>query len=375
MILQKISIANYKNIKQEFLDFSPHINCFVGQNGQGKTNLLDAIYYLSFCKSSTNPTDAFNIRHGEEGFTLQGEYRSDVGAALKVACSLKQGKRKMLRRDGKDVRKLSEHIGSVPIVMISPADQGFVEGGSEERRKLFDSVVSQYDVRYLETLLRYNKALQQRNSLLKEETVDWDVMDVLEEMMADDAAYIYKCREEFTKEITPLATDIYTRLCNTEGEQIALRYTSHCERGSLKGQLKDWREKERIVGYTLHGIHKDELLFELNGYPVRREGSQGQTKTFCIAMKLAQFALLKKKGEQRTPLLLLDDIFDKLDQGRVERIIEFVTQQKFGQIFITDTDRMRLDRILKRTDYEDCRIFVVHSGETTSCYTVGDETH
>lgn len=374
MILQKISIANYKNIKQEFLDFSPHINCFVGQNGQGKTNILDAIYYLSFCKSSTNPTDAFNIRHGEEGFMLQGEYISDVDSILKVACSLKQGKRKILKRDGKDLRKLSEHIGSVPIVMISPSDQGFVEGGSEERRKLFDSIISQYDVCYLETLLRYNKTLQQRNSLLKEETIDWDVMDVLEEMMADDATYIYKCREGFTKEITPLVTNIYSQLCNTEGEKIDLRYTSHCERGNLKLQLKDWRERERIVGYTLHGIHKDELQFELNGYPVRREGSQGQTKTFCIAMKLAQFALLKKKGEQRTPILLLDDIFDKLDQGRVERIIEFVTQQKFGQIFITDTDRIRLDRILKQTPYTDCRIFVVHSGETTSSYTIGDDT-
>ena len=374
MILQKISITNYKNIKQEFLEFSPHINCFVGENGQGKTNLLDAIYYLSFCKSSTNPTDTYNIRHGEDGFMLQGVYKSDVDSTQKVACSLKQGKRKILKRDGKDLRKLSEHIGSVPIVMISPSDQGFVEGGSEERRKLFDSIISQYDVCYLETLLRYNKTLQQRNSLLKEEVVDWDVMDVLEEMMADDAIYIYKCRQIFTEEIAPLLTDIYSQLCNTDREKINLRYTSHCERGSLKPQLKEWREKERIVGHTLHGIHKDELQFELNGYPVRREGSQGQTKTFCIAMKLAQFSLLKVKGEQRTPLLLLDDIFDKLDQGRVERIIEFVTQHNFGQIFITDTDRIRLDQILKQTDYTDCRIFVVNSGETTSCYTIGDDT-
>lgn len=367
MILQKISIVNYKNIEQETLDFSPHINCFVGKNGQGKTNILDAVYYLSFCKSSTNPNDMHNIRHGEEYFLLQGEYRNDLDAVEKVSCSLKQGKRKSLKRNGKDLRKLSEHIGTIPIVMVCPSDQAFVEGGSEERRRLYDTIISQYDLRYLESLMRYNKTLQQRNSLLKQdEGFDLGVMEVLEDMMSEDADYIYKARQKFTQEISPIVSDIYKKLCNTNDENIVIGYESHCDRGCLKTQLVGWREKEKIVGYTLHGIHKDDMIFELNGYSVRREGSQGQTKTFCIAVKLAQYLLLRGKGEMKVPILLLDDIFDKLDHGRVERIIEYVSENDFGQIFITDTDYVRLNKILEQTPYSDYRFFEVTKGKTTT---------
>jgi DNA replication and repair protein RecF len=251
--------------------------------------------------------------------------------------------------------------------MVCPSDQSFVEGGSEERRRLYDTIISQYDSYYLDSLMRYNKTLQQRNSLLKqEEGFDLGVMEVLEDMMSEDADYIYKARQRFTQEISPIVSDIYRKLCNTNDENIVIGYESHCDRGYLKPQLVGWREKEKIVGYTLHGIHKDDMIFELNGYSVRREGSQGQTKTFCIAVKLAQYLLLRGKGEMKVPILLLDDIFDKLDHGRVERIIEYVSQNDFGQIFITDTDYVRLNKILEQTPYSDYRFFEVEKGKTTT---------
>ncbi len=362
MILQRISVINYKNIEQEDLDFSPHINCFVGKNGQGKTNLLDAIYYLSFCKSSTNPADSQNIRHDAEFFMLQGDYLHDAGNTDKIYCGVKAGGRTQIKRNGKDLRRLSTHIGSIPIVMISPADSDIVSGGSEERRRFLDSVISQYDTPYLEHLMRYNKTLQQRNALLKQdEPADGSVMDVLEDMMSDDAQYIYECRKSFVEEIAPYFRNIYASLSDSDKEEVNISYESHGSRGTLKPQLESWREKEQIVGYTLHGIHKDELHLALNGFPVRREGSQGQTKTYVIAMKLAQFAFLRTKGKQRTPLLLLDDIFDKLDDGRVAKIIDFVSNGEFGQIFITDTQREHLDKILLSSPH-DYRFFEVKEG-------------
>ncbi len=367
MILRKISVVNYKNIEQEELNFSPNVNCFVGKNGQGKTNMLDAIYYLSFCKSSTNPTDNFNIRHGEEYFMLQGEYEHEDGGTERIHCAVKNGRRKLVKRNGKDLRRLSEHIGKIPIVMISPSDSNIITGTSEERRRFLDSVISQYDPQYLDALLRYNKTLQQRNALLKQdETPDAAVMDVLEEMLSDDALYIYECRKAFVTEIIPLFQEIYGSLSDAPNEAVGMCYQSHCERGALKPQLESWREKERIVGHTLHGVHKDDLLLELNNYAVRREGSQGQTKTYFIAMKLAQFAFLRLKGEHRSPILLLDDIFDKLDDGRVAKIIDFVAGRDFGQIFITDTNREHLDKILL-TSHRDYKVFEVQSGKIITC--------
>lgn len=366
MILQKISIFNYKNIEQADLSFSPHVNCFVGKNGQGKTNLLDAIYYLSFCKSATNPTDSQNVRHGCDQFMVYGEYLKENGSTEKIHCGIKNGKRKLLKRNGKELRRLSEHIGNIPIVMVSPSDSNIISGGSEERRRFFDSVITQYDPLYLEHLLRYNKTLQQRNALLKlEEAPDWGVMEVLEEMMAEDAQYIYEQRKDFTNGVVPLFQNIYCNLSDSDQETVGMHYESHGERGYLKPLLTSWREKERIVGHTLHGIHKDDLALELNGFPLRREGSQGQMKTYSIAMKLAQFSFLKNKGEERLPLLLLDDIFDKLDDGRVRKIIDFVSSHDFGQLFITDTNQDHLDRILK-VSQRDYRFFEVDCGEITA---------
>ena len=353
MRLEKLTILNYKNIVEATLAFSPNVNCFVGRNGMGKTNVLDAIYYLSFCKSRSSSVDAVAIRHDEDFFMLQGDYQRENGGEEHVHLAYKRAGRKHLKRNDKEYKRLAEHLGIIPLVMISPSDSMLIDAGSEERRRFMDMAISQYDSRYVESLLRYDKTLKQRNAMLKqEEEPDKAVMEVLEEMMSMDATYIYECRSDFVDKFTPIFQQLYTTLCDTLSEFVTIKYASHISRGELKGQLSSFREKERIVGYTLHGTHRDDLELYLNGYPIRQEGSQGQTKTYFIALKLAQFLYLKERGTQRTPLLLLDDIFDKLDAGRVARIIDYVSGDAFGQIFITDTNREHLDGILAATTKE-----------------------
>lgn len=353
MRLEKLTILNYKNIVEATLAFSPNVNCFVGRNGMGKTNVLDAIYYLSFSKSRSSSVDAVAIRHDEDFFMLQGDYQREDGGEEHVHLAYKRAGRKHLKRNDKEYKRLAEHLGIIPLVMISPSDSMLIDAGSEERRRFMDMAISQYDSRYVESLLRYDKTLKQRNAMLKqEEEPDKAVMEVLEEMMSMDATYIYECRSDFVDKFTPIFQQLYTTLCDTLSEFVTIKYASHISRGELKGQLSSFREKERIVGYTLHGTHRDDLELYLNGYPIRQEGSQGQTKTYFIALKLAQFLYLKERGTQRTPLLLLDDIFDKLDAGRVARIIDYVSGDAFGQIFITDTNREHLDGILAATTKE-----------------------
>ena len=246
--------------------------------------------------------------------------------------------------------------------MLSPADSQLVTGGSEERRRFMDMVISQYDAAYLNAAIRYERTLKQRNALLKaEEEPDRGVMDVLEEMMGADAKVVFNARRNFVEEFSPIFQRLYSRLCPDSREQVTIKYDSPGFRGALQPQLASWRERERLVGYSLHGVHKDELVLELNGYPVKREASQGQTKTFFIAMKLAQYVFLKQHGEKRVPLLLLDDIFDKLDAERVARIVEYVGGEDFGQIFITDTNRSHLDFILAHSNL-DYRLFYVETG-------------
>lgn len=365
MRLKKLTILNYKNIAESSLTFSSNVNCFVGRNGMGKTNVLDAIYYLSFCKSRQNSMDAQVVRHGEEFFMLQGSYEREEGGEELVHVAFKKGQRKRLKRNDKEYKRLSEHLGQIPLVMISPSDSLLIDSGSEERRKFMDMVIAQYDSRYVECLLRYEKSLKQRNALLKqEEEPDWGVMQVLEEMMSMDASYIYECRKAFVTAFSPIFQNLYAALCDSNREEVSIQYASHLSRGDLQEQLVAFRAKERIVGYTLHGVHRDDLELFLNDFPIRQEGSQGQTKTYFIAMKLAQFLYLKERGNQRTPLLLLDDIFDKLDAGRVARIIDYVSGNSFGQIFITDTNREHLDGILEATT-KDYKLFHVVEGEIT----------
>ncbi|WP_455128424.1 DNA replication/repair protein RecF [Prevotella veroralis] len=362
MQLNKLSIINYKNIEAATLDLSAKLNCFIGHNGEGKTNLLDAVYYLSFCRSAFNPKDSEVMRHDADYFVLEGDYTTDGGDKEQVYCGMKRGTKKHFKRNKKEYKRLSMHIGQVPLIFVSPADATLIDGGSEERRRLMDVVISQYDTPYIEDLNRYNKALQQRNKLLKqEEEPDSTLMELLEMQMAEYGEAIYKKRAAFVEELTPVFQRIYQTICENR-EQVSLEYVSHCQRGSLLDVIRRDRAKDRIMGYSLHGIHKDDLVMKLGDYPIRREGSQGQNKTYVLALKLAQFDFLRRTSGNNTPLLLLDDIFDKLDSSRVEQIVRLVSGDDFGQIFITDTNRDHLDKILQGSSFS-YKIFSVEGGE------------
>ena len=362
MQLNKLSIINYKNIEAATLDLSAKLNCFIGHNGEGKTNLLDAVYYLSFCRSAFNPKDSEVMRHYADYFVLEGDYTTDGGDKEQVYCGMKRGTKKHFKRNKKEYKRLSMHIGQVPLIFVSPADATLIDGGSEERRRLMDVVISQYDTPYIEDLNRYNKALQQRNKLLKqEEEPDSTLMELLEMQMAEYGEAIYKKRAAFVEELTPVFQRIYQTICENR-EQVSLEYVSHCQRGSLLDVIRRDRAKDRIMGYSLHGIHKDDLVMKLGDYPIRREGSQGQNKTYVLALKLAQFDFLRRTSGNNTPLLLLDDIFDKLDSSRVEQIVRLVSGDDFGQIFITDTNRDHLDKILQGSSFS-YKIFSVEGGE------------
>ena len=358
MLLEKLTILNYKNIGEVTLDFSPKVNCFIGHNGVGKTNVLDAIHYLSFCRSSISNTDSQVIRHGEEFFMLEGRYATDEGEPEIVYCGMKRGTKKHFKRNGKEYRRLSEHIGLIPIVMVAPADNMIIDGQSEERRRLMDMVISQFDHAYIDHLSRYTKALQQRNSLLRQdEEPDASLLDVLEEQMGYEGECVFAAREAFVNELIPVFQRYYEAISGGR-EEVGISYESHCRRGPLCEVIRRDRFKDRAVGYSLHGVHRDDLLFTLGSHQMKREGSQGQNKTFAVALKLAQFDFLKRTASRTTPLLLLDDIFDKLDSDRVERIVEIVSASGFGQIFVTDTNRDHLDKILARSG-GDYKIFEV----------------
>ena len=359
MILRKLSILNYKNIAEATLELSPKMNCFIGRNGMGKTNVLDAIYYLSFCRSAGNPIDSQVIRHEEPFFMLEGNYDED----LCISVAMKRGTKKHFKRNKKEYKRLSEHIGLIPLVVVAPSDTLLIEGTSEERRKLMDMVISQYDRSYIDALARYNNAHQQRNTLLKMEDEEPDplLMQLWEEQMAESGETLYQKRKAFVDELEPIFQDYYQRISGGQ-ERVGLSYVSHCQRGPLLEVIQRDRMKDRAVGYSLHGVHRDDLEFTLDGHPMRREGSQGQNKTYVIALKLSQFDFLKRTASQTTPLLLLDDIIDKLDAERVEQIVRLVSSDSFGQIFITDTNRDHLDQIL-RSSALDYRIFHVENGK------------
>ena len=361
MILKRISILNYKNLEQVELDFSPKMNCFIGQNGMGKTNLLDAVYYLSFCKSATNPIDSQNMMHHQDFFVIQGFYETESGDIEEIYCGMKRRQKKLFKRNKKEYTRLSDHIGFIPLVMVSPSDSELISGGSEEHRRFMDVVISQYDKEYLEALIRYNKALQQRNTLLKnEQGFDEELIEVWEEMMAASGEVVYRKRCAFIEEFIPIFQTFYSQISQNK-EEVGLVYESHVQQGALLQLLKESRQRDQIMGYSLKGIHKDDLLMQLGDYPIKKEGSQGQNKTYLIALKLAQFDFLRRTGSHTTPLLLLDDIFDKLDASRVEQIVKLVAGDKFGQIFITDTNRDHLDKILQKIEGE-YKVFSVEDG-------------
>lgn len=359
MILRKLSILNYKNILQAEVVFSPKMNCFFGNNGMGKTNLLDVIHYLSFCKSHINTLDSQIINNDQDMCVIQGEYDYE-GRAEDIFCAIRRRQRKQFKRNKKEYEKLSEHIGLLPLVMVSPADSDLIRGGSDERRRFLDLIISQQDKQYLHALIQYNKALLQRNMLLKNQSMDAALYEVLEMQMSMYGKMVFDKRQLLVESFIPIFNEYYQTICRST-EQVGLRYISQLEDRDLTESLAANRERDRILGYTSNGVHKDELEMTLNEQLIRRVGSQGQNKTYLIALKLAQFAFLNRKG-QTTPILLLDDIFDKLDAARVAEIIKLVSGDSFGQIFITDTNRKYLDEILQAMNH-DYALFRIEQGE------------
>lgn len=359
MFLRKLNILNYKNIREAQLGFSDKLNCFVGLNGQGKTNILDAIYLLSFAKSAYNATDSMNITHSEDMALVQGAYsmRNEEKEEILISCGIKRGQKKQFRRGKKDYKRLIDHIGLIPLVMVSPQDGALIEDGSEERRRFLDVVISQCNKTYLEQLSQYNTLLKQRNALLKQyaeqEQVPWDLFEVLEMQMSPLAECIYRERRTFVDQFIPLFQEMYNEISGGK-ETVGLQYISQLSDRNLQEAYTRTRQRDLILGWTSQGIHKDEIEMQLGEYPLKHVGSQGQQKTYLLAMKLAQALYLGK------PILLLDDIFDKLDSERVERIVRLVNSDRFGQIFITDTDRQHLTDILLSNP--EARVFHVVEG-------------
>lgn len=353
--LEQLHILNFKNISEKTFRFTRKINCFVGKNGQGKTNLLDAIYYLANGKSYFNPIAIQNIKHEEDFFVLEGSFnKSDKKE--QIVCSLKKGQKKVLKRNGKNYERFSEHIGLIPIVMISPSDQDLISEGSETRRKFIDLVISQQDSLYLQHLIQYQKVLSQRNALLKyfalNRVFDQDTLEIYNHQLHELGKEIHLKREAFITEFYPIFKKHHQQITNN-GEVVELKYESQLQEKPLIALFDEALPKDRVLQYTSVGTHKDELLFEINGYPIKKYGSQGQQKSLLIALRLAQFDFIKKQSGV-APILLFDDIFDKLDAERVQQIINMVNEETFGQLFITDTHEERTELIVKSTqlDYE-----------------------
>ncbi|TYP98283.1 DNA replication and repair protein RecF [Tenacibaculum adriaticum] len=351
MYLQKISLVNFKNIETQTFSFEKKINCFVGNNGVGKTNVLDAIYYLSFAKSYFNPIAGQNIRHGQDFFMIEGDYLLNERSE-KIICSLKRGSKKVLKRNGKAYEKFSEHIGQLPLVIISPADRDLIVEGSETRRKFLDGVISQQDKEYLNALISYNKTINQRNALLKyfaaNRTFDALNLKVYDEQLITYGTIVYEKRKRFLEDFVPIFNEKY-QIISGGKEFVNLLYKSQLQEQSFVDLLRVSLEKDRMLQYTSVGIHKDDLSFEIDEYPIKKFGSQGQQKSYLIALKLAQFEFIKQQSKI-TPILLLDDIFDKLDENRVAQIIRLVNNDEFGQIFITDTHSERTENVLKQSN-------------------------
>ena len=362
MFLRQLSIINYKNLSQIELDLSPKLNCFIGNNGMGKTNLLDAIYYLSFCKSHTNPVDSQIIRHNSDFCMLQGKYEFPDHSIEEVYCALRRRQKKQFKHNKKEYERLSDHIGFIPLVMISPADNELIIGGSDERRRFMDMVISQFDKNYMRSLIRYNRALQQRNIILKneEDNIDLNLLEIWEEQMTDEGTLIFEKRKAFIDRFIPIFNRFYN-LISRSNETVSLNYISQLKENDLHLLLKRNRKKDMMLGFTTVGIHKDDLEMLLNDFPIKKTGSQGQNKTFFVSMKLAQFHFLLETTKTK-PLLLLDDIFDRLDSSRVEEIIKLVLENEFGQIFISDTNRKSLDKMLEKTAHTDYHLYSVKNG-------------
>ncbi|MGN0006698.1 MAG: DNA replication/repair protein RecF [Alistipes sp.] len=359
MLLKKLSLINFKNLAQEILPFDEGINCFVGDNGTCKTNIIDSIYYLSMCKSSLPMSDGQCVRHGEQFFVIDGEYRNSAGRREQISCSFTRGAAKTIKRNGKAYERLSDHIGLIPVVIVSPADTALICDAAEERRRYLNGFISQLDREYLATMIRYNSVLAERNKLLKM-SADEQMLQIYDAQLVAAGEKIYAKRRETAEALHPVVAEFYA-LLSGDREQVELTYKSELETMPLADLLLSTRERDRVNGFTTAGIHRDDLSFRIGGLPLRKYGSQGQQKSFIIALKLAQYRIITERfGE--TPILLLDDVFDKLDEGRVAELLKIVATERFGQIFITDCNRERMKRLL---DASGCRhkIFDVNYGK------------
>lgn len=348
MHLKTLNLINYKNFKNQTFEFNSKVNCFVGSNGVGKTNILDAIYHLSFGKSYFNPIASQNIKHGEDFFVVDGRYSKDLKEE-KIIVSLKKGGKKVIKRNSKSYNRFSDHIGLLPLVIISPIDRDLITEGSDLRRKFIDGVISQNDKIYLDQIIRYNKILFQRNSLLKQfylsRTFDHDTIEIYDEQLSKIGNLIFNKRKEFLELFTPIFFEKYSIISNNK-EKVNLNYKSQLKNHRLQDLLISNIEKDKVLQYTSVGTHKDDIEFLIGNYPIKKFGSQGQQKSFLIALKLAQYEVLKAKSGN-SPILLLDDIFDKLDSKRVKQIIKMVNDSNFGQLFISDTDAKRTENVVK----------------------------
>lgn len=363
MYIEEISIVNYKNLKDVALTFSPRLNCLIGNNGAGKTNLMDAVYYLSFCKSFFNATDQININHDENFFMLNGSYQR-LGSHEIVSCGLQAGQKKQFKRNAKVYKRLMEHIGLLPLVMVSPSDTNLILGGSDERRKFMDGIISQYNQNYLDDLLKYNRAVLQRNNLLKqfaaERYFDAELLSIWDSHLIEHGSRIHAERQKFIEKLIPVFQQYYSFI-SMENETVGLEHSSDLYSDSFENILKNSLANDRVAQHSTAGIHKDDLIFNLGSWPIKRLGSQGQNKTYLVALKLAQYKFIREISEMK-PILLLDDIFDKLDRNRVEQIVKLISTDDFGQIFITDTNRSHLETIIEKMDTE-YHIFNVSQGK------------
>lgn len=359
MILKSISLLNYKNLEELHITLSEKINCFTGKNGMGKTNMLDAIYYLSFGKSFSNQPDSFTVRHGADFMMLQGHYVRK-GEEVNVAIGVQPGKRKSMKRNGKEYQRLSEHVGLLPVVMVSPLDWDLIRGGSEERRRFIDQIISQSNQQYLQAIIAYNRALENRNHLLKNHVTDPLLYESMEHTLCSAANIIHGERLRWIERFSEIFHEYY-RLISGDAEQVKLLYESQLHDMPLQDILNENRAKDLALGYTSGGIHRDNLDLTVGGFSMRKIGSQGQCKTYTIALRLSQYEFLRQySGVQ--PILLLDDIFDRLDGSRVENIINLVASQRFGQIFITDTDRTYVNQMIRRCGSVDYQMVSVENG-------------
>lgn len=350
MHLKRLSLFNYKNFSEIEFDFDAKINCFVGKNGVGKTNILDSIHHLALGKSYFNPLSIQNIKHGEDFFVIDGEFEKQ-NRTESIICSLKKGQKKILKRNGKIYDKFSEHIGFIPMVIISPADTDLITEGSETRRKFIDGVISQLDSSYLQKIIQYQKTVSQRNALLKyfalNHVFETETLSIYNTQLDELGNEIFEKRKKFLEEFSPIFNH-YHQIITNAAENVQLVYQSDLFTDDLKSLLEQNITRDRALQYTSVGVHKDDLSFEIENYPIKKFGSQGQQKSFLIALKLAQFEFVKKQSGEK-PILLFDDIFDKLDETRVAKIIEMVNNNEFGQLFISDTHPERTEKIVKST--------------------------